>query len=135
MNTSNYHKFLFLDYITSNQFESIFTPSTSTSSPTRLWITKIWDLAKYHNSHSSKSIRVTKLSFGQTDLPRRTPFWQQKSLVSLIRGHLIFSWSVKLLLILYKFHKNSFADRNTCHSFRISKELYGSQRISKEFPK
>ena len=37
----------------------------------------IWDWAKYHNSHSSKSIRVTKLSFGQSGFPRSTPFWQK----------------------------------------------------------
>ena len=30
----------------------------------------IWDWAKYHNSHSSKSIGVTKLSFCQNDFPR-----------------------------------------------------------------
>ena len=44
----------------------------------------IWDWARYHNSHSSKSIRVTKLSFGQNDLPRSTPFWQKNILVTLI---------------------------------------------------
>ena len=44
----------------------------------------IWDWAKYHNSHSSKNIRVTKLSFGQNDLPRSTPFWQKNILVTLI---------------------------------------------------
>ena len=31
-----------------------------------------WDWAKYHNSHNSKNIRVTKLSFGRNDLPKST---------------------------------------------------------------
>ena len=46
----------------------------------------IWDWAKYHNSHSSKSIRVTKLSFCQSDSPMSESFWQKNSLVS----HIIF---------------------------------------------
>ena len=44
----------------------------------------IWDWAKYHISHTSKSIKVTKLSFGQNDLPKSTSFWQKNSLVTLI---------------------------------------------------
>ena len=34
------------------------------------------------NRHSSKSIRVTNLSFCQNDPPRSTPFWQKNSLVT-----------------------------------------------------
>ena len=52
----------------------------------------IWDWARYHNSHSSKSIRVTKLSFGQNGLPRSTPLWQKNSLVTLTLFELWLSW-------------------------------------------
>ena len=52
----------------------------------------IWDWAKYHNSHSSKSIKVTKLSFGQNDFPRSTRFWQKNSLVTLLLFELWLFW-------------------------------------------
>ena len=52
----------------------------------------IWDLSKYHNSHSSKSIRVTELCFGQIDLPRSTPFWQKKNLITPILFELWLLW-------------------------------------------
>ena len=50
--------------------------------PYKRLVTKICDLAKYHNRHSSKSKRVTKLSFCQNDPTRSTPFWQKNSLVT-----------------------------------------------------
>ena len=43
---------------------------------------KICDWAKYQNRHSSKSIRVTKLSFCQSDSPMSESFWQRSSLVT-----------------------------------------------------
>ena len=55
-------------------------------------ITKFWDWAKYHNRHSSKSIRVTNLSFCQNDSPMSTPFWQKKRLVTLILFELCLLW-------------------------------------------
>ena len=60
----------------------------------------IWDWAKYHNSHSSKSIRVTKLSFGQNDLPRSTPFWQKNSFVTLKLFEQWLLWYLALLRFL-----------------------------------
>ena len=50
----------------------------------------IWDWSKYQNS--SKSIRVTRLFFGQKDLPRSTPFLQKNSLVTLILFELLLLW-------------------------------------------
>ena len=77
----------------------------------------IWDWAKYHNSHSSKIIRVTKLSFGQNDLPRSTPFWQKNSLVTLILFELQLLWylaqsqihRITLYFILYDNHRTYWA--------------------------
>ena len=43
---------------------------------------KICDWTKYQNSHSSKSIRVTKLFFCQSDSPMSEPFWQKNRLVT-----------------------------------------------------
>ena len=43
---------------------------------------KICDWAKYQNRHGSKSIRVTKLSFCQSDSPMSLSFWQKNSLVT-----------------------------------------------------
>ena len=45
---------------------------------------KICDWAKYHNRHSSKSIRVTMLSFCQSDslMSQSESFWQKNSLVT-----------------------------------------------------
>ena len=42
------------------------------------------DWAKYHIKHSSKSIRVIKLSFCQNDSPMGGPFWQKDSLITYI---------------------------------------------------
>ena len=42
---------------------------------------KICDLAKYQSRHSSKNIRVTKLSLSQSDSPMSESFWQKNSLV------------------------------------------------------
>ena len=53
-------------------------------------VTKICDWVKYHNRHSSKSIRVAKLSFCQHDPPGSTPFWQKNSLVT----HTYVFWSM-----------------------------------------
>ena len=55
-------------------------------------ITKIWDWAKYHNRHSSKSIKVTNLSFCQNDPPMSTSFWKKKRLVTLILFELCLLW-------------------------------------------
>ena len=43
---------------------------------------KIWDWPKYQNRHNSKSIRVTKLSFCQSDFPTSESFWQKNSLIT-----------------------------------------------------
>ena len=43
---------------------------------------KICDWAKYQNSHSSKSIRVTKLFFSQSDSPMSESFWQENRMVT-----------------------------------------------------
>merc|ERR1712051_1076692 len=43
---------------------------------------KICDWAEYQNRHSSKSIRVTQLSFRQSDSPMSESFWQKNSLVT-----------------------------------------------------
>ena len=45
----------------------------------------IWDWTKYHNSHSSKSIRVTKLFFCQNGVLLGRSFWPKDSLVTLVR--------------------------------------------------
>ena len=45
---------------------------------------QIWDWAKNHNRHSSKSIRVTKLSFCQNDSPMSRLFQQNNRLITLI---------------------------------------------------
>ena len=71
----------------------------------------IWDWAIYHNSHSSKSIRVTKLSFGQNDLPRSTPFWQKNSLGALKLFELWLLWylaqsQIHRITLYYKHLKN-----------------------------
>ena len=44
------------------------------------------DWAKYHNRHSSKSIWVIKLSFGQNDCPMGESFWPEDSLIT----HILF---------------------------------------------
>ena len=43
---------------------------------------KICDWAKYQNRHNSKTIRVTKLSFCQSDSPMSKSFWENNSLVT-----------------------------------------------------
>ena len=43
---------------------------------------KICDWAKYQNRHSSKSIRVTKLTFCQNDVLMGDFFWPKDSLVT-----------------------------------------------------
>ena len=52
----------------------------------------IWDWAKYHNSHSSKSIRVTKLFFGQNGVLLGKSFRPNDSLVTLILFELWLLW-------------------------------------------
>ena len=44
-----------------------------------------WDWAKYHDRHSSKSIRVTKLFFCQNGVLLGRSFWPKDSLVTLVR--------------------------------------------------
>ena len=55
-------------------------------------VTKVWDWAKYHNRHSSKSTRATKLSFCQNDVHMGESFWQKNSLVTLILFELYLLW-------------------------------------------
>ena len=57
-------------------------------------IPKICEWAKYQNSHSSKSIWVTKLSFCQNDPLMRESFWQKIGLVTHILFELGLFWYV-----------------------------------------
>ena len=78
----------------------------------------VWDWAKYHNSHSSKTIWATKLSFGQNDLHRSTPFWKKNILVTPIifepwllctvsnSSHHPLLSQVILILGILRWHKN-----------------------------
>ena len=52
----------------------------------------IWDRAKYRNSHSSKSIKVTKLFFCQNGVLLGRSFWPKDSLVTLILFELWLLW-------------------------------------------
>ena len=52
----------------------------------------IWDWAKYQNSHSSKSIRVTKLFFCQNGILLGRSFWPKDSFVTLILFELWLLW-------------------------------------------
>ena len=52
----------------------------------------IWDWARYHNSHSSESIRVTKLFFCQNGVLLGKSFWPKDILVSLILFELWLLW-------------------------------------------
>ena len=52
----------------------------------------IWDWDKYHNSHRSKSIRVTKLIFCQNGVLLGRSFWPKDSLVTLILFELWLLW-------------------------------------------
>ena len=54
---------------------------------------KIWPWAKYQNRHSSKSIRVIKLSFCQKDPPIRALFWHKDSFIT----H-VFFWTMPILI-------------------------------------
>ena len=71
----------------------------------------IWDWAKYYNSYIWKSIRVTKLSFGQNDLPRSTSFWQKNSFVNLLHFELWLLWYLaqsqihRITLYVYEYQK------------------------------
>ena len=50
------------------------------------------DLAKYHNRHSSKSIWVIKLPFGQNGPPKGESSWQKDSLITHILFDLCLLW-------------------------------------------
>ena len=52
----------------------------------------IWDSAKYHNSHSSKSIRAIKLFFCQNGVHLGKSFWPKDSFVTLILFELWLLW-------------------------------------------
>ena len=52
----------------------------------------IWDWDKYHNSHRSKSIRMTKLIFCQNGVLLGRSFWPKDSLVTLILFELWLLW-------------------------------------------
>ena len=52
----------------------------------------IWDWAKYHNSYSSKSIRVTKLPCCQNGVFLGRSFWPKDSLVTFILFELWLLW-------------------------------------------
>ena len=60
----------------------------------------IWDWVKYYNSHSSKSIRVTKLFFCQNGVLLGRPFWQKDSVVTLILFELWILWYLVQFQIL-----------------------------------
>ena len=86
-----------------------------------LWLQRvmrwIWDWAKYHNSHSSKSIRVTKLFFCQNDVLLGRSFWPKDNLVTLILFELQLLWylaqsqihRITLYFILYDNHRTYWA--------------------------
>ena len=52
----------------------------------------IWDWAKYHDSHSSESIRVIKLFFCQNGVLIGRSIWPKDSLVTLILFELWLLW-------------------------------------------
>ena len=53
---------------------------------------QICNWAKYQNKHSSKSIKVIKLSFYQNDSPMGGSFWQKDSLITYILFELCLFW-------------------------------------------
>ena len=57
------------------------------------------DWAKYQNRHSSKSIKVIKLSFCQNAPPMGESFWQKDSLITLILFELCLFWYLAQLQI------------------------------------
>ena len=66
--------------VTNCRFQNIKNDFTVRA--TQRAVTKICDWAKYHNRHSSKSIRLTKLFFCQNDVLIGGSFWQKDNLVT-----------------------------------------------------
>ena len=101
----------------------------------------IWDWAKYHNSRSSKNIRVTKVSFGPNNFPKSTPFWQMNSLVTLILFELWLLWYLAQSQIhcttLYKYSWEILTRSNLnfsfCDSFKNSDRNYDSCKKAANF--
>ena len=58
----------------------------------RDWLPKFETGLKYHNRHSSKSIKVTKLLFCKNDVLIGGSFWQKDSLVTFILFELCLLW-------------------------------------------
>ena len=56
------------------------------------WAITLVIITKYLNWHSSKSIWVIKLSFGQNDSPMRESFWQKDRLITQILFELCLLW-------------------------------------------
>ena len=73
----------------------------------------IWDWARYHNSCSSKSIRVTKLFFCQNGLLLGRSFWPKDNLFTLILFELLPLWYLAQSQIhritLYQLHLQHFS--------------------------
>ena len=71
-----------------------FTVSSKLSYASRGWVPKFATGLIHQIRHSSKIMKVIKLSFGQNDPPMRELFWQNNSLVTHILFELCSIWYI-----------------------------------------